>query len=62
VNVSLLALRTPWAPIVMMPHCTCVQSTSLATSFRSSAWNRAPGMVISVDQVPSAAIWPPLAA
>ncbi|GAA1725072.1 hypothetical protein GCM10009809_21050 [Isoptericola hypogeus] len=61
VKVSLAAFATPCAPMVMTPHCTCVQSTSTVAPDRSCVRNRAPGTTRRADQVPSAAIVPPFA-
>ena len=62
VKLSLRAFLTPCAPIVMTPHVTFRQSTSTALPERSTVLNEAPGTVRDVDQRPSAAIVPPLAA
>jgi hypothetical protein len=62
VTLSLRALTTPCAPMVITPQVTFVQSTVCTLPSAPGALKVDPGTRIVVDQVPFAAIMPPLAA
>jgi hypothetical protein len=61
VNVSLEGLTTPWAPMVITPHCTVRQSVVTTAPLASADWKVGPGTTMDVDQLPSAPMRPPLA-